>query len=67
MTIKNLHLLNLTRKSNVFIAKVWDIPVSTVTGLVLVMIALPTIPSRNVMYFIRIKIYYRAIHAEMFI
>ena len=45
MTIKNLHLLNLTRKSNVFIAKVWDIPVSTVTGLVLVMIALPTIPS----------------------
>ena len=38
-------LLNLTRKSNVFIAKVWDIHVSTVTGLMLVMIALPTIPS----------------------
>jgi len=31
------------------------------------MIALPTIPSWNVMYFIRIKIYYRAIHAKMFI
>jgi hypothetical protein len=29
-------LLNLTRKSNVFIAKISDIPVSTVTGLVLV-------------------------------
>jgi hypothetical protein len=31
------------------------------------MIALPTIPSWNVMYFIRIKIYYRAIHAKIFI